>query len=305
MNTDKIKIFLDLAETLNFSRTALNMNITQSAVSQSISSLEKYLGTKLFYRNRKKVSLTPAGRLFYSGMHPVLTQFGKAVIHAREVAQSVKTMLTIGFSGTPYDVYALAELIKDFREDYPQVKVFLENYDYRTLVERLKQGYCDVILTKSEAFSESGEGGFDYQLLAKSRYCVAVSKDYDFKGQQPVSFQDLANERLIFLDPRWCLPVKNALQTKLTREFPEVDYTLANNIVDFSEMIRAGLGAGVASPLAVDPRDQDVRLLPLAQEYTTELGIASLEGHKSEAATNFINWLVKHDLPAMHPIEQD
>lgn len=157
MNTDKIKIFLDLAETLNFSRTALNMNITQSAVSQSISSLEKYLGTKLFYRNRKKVSLTPAGRLFYSGMHPVLTQFGKAVIHAREVAQSVKTMLTIGFSGTPYDVYALAELIKDFREDYPQVKVFLENYDYRTLVERLKQGYCDVILTKSEASAKAAK----------------------------------------------------------------------------------------------------------------------------------------------------
>ncbi|MCD5561079.1 LysR family transcriptional regulator [Lactobacillus delbrueckii] len=40
MNTDKIKIFLDLAESLNFSRTAQNMNITQSAVSQSISSLE-------------------------------------------------------------------------------------------------------------------------------------------------------------------------------------------------------------------------------------------------------------------------
>ena len=64
MNTDKIKIFLDLAESLNFSRTAQNMNITQSAVSQSISSLERYLNTKLFYRSRKEVNLTPAGQLF-------------------------------------------------------------------------------------------------------------------------------------------------------------------------------------------------------------------------------------------------
>lgn len=54
MNTEHLAIFINLAETLSFSRTALNMGVSQSAVSQTISSMEKFLGTDLFYRTRKR-----------------------------------------------------------------------------------------------------------------------------------------------------------------------------------------------------------------------------------------------------------
>ncbi len=64
MNTEHIAIFLNLANTLSFSKTAMNMGISQSAVSQDISSIEKELGTELFYRTRKKVALTKAGKAF-------------------------------------------------------------------------------------------------------------------------------------------------------------------------------------------------------------------------------------------------
>ncbi|WP_201330989.1 LysR family transcriptional regulator, partial [Lactobacillus nasalidis] len=184
MNTDKIKIFLDLAESLNFSRTAQNMNITQSAVSQSISSLERYLNTKLFYRSRKQVTLTPAGQLFYQGMHPVITQFNKAVTHAREVAQSVNTLLTIGFAGSGYDRYAINQLVQEYSKYKPDVKIFLENYDHRTMVSRLKQGFCDVVLTRPESI-DSGIT-LSYQKLLDGRFYAVCSKHYGYAGSRPV-----------------------------------------------------------------------------------------------------------------------
>lgn len=295
MNTDKIKIFLDLAESLNFSRTAQNMNITQSAVSQSISSLERYLNTKLFYRSRKEVNLTPAGQLFYQGMQPLITQFNKAVTHAREVAQSVNTLLTIGFSGSGYDRYAINQLIHEYRKVRPEVKIFLENYDHRTMVARLKQGFCDVILTGPESI-DSGIT-LTYDKLLEARFYAVCSKNYCYMGNSPVTMKDLSKERLIFLDNSWCLPKQNSLQNALSRDLASLDYAVANNMADYTQMISAGLGIGICADFVVDPSDDQLELFPLEKEVTDEIGIVTLKDRKSPAA-DFIAWVKERGLPA-------
>lgn len=299
MNTDKIKIFLDLAESLNFSRTAQNMNITQSAVSQSISSLERYLNTKLFYRSRKEVNLTPAGQLFYQGMQPVITQFNKAVTHAREVAQSVNTLLTIGFSGSGYDRYAINQLIHKYRKVRPEVKIFLENYDHRTMVARLKQGFCDVILTGPESI-DSGIT-LTYDKLLEGRFYAVCSKNYCYMGNSPVTMKDLFKERLIFLDNSWCLPKQNSLQNALSRDLASLDYAVANNMADYTQMISAGLGIGICADFVVDPSDDQLELFPLEKEVTDEIGIVTLKDRKSPAA-DFIAWVKEQGLPPTHPV---
>lgn len=301
MNTDKIKIFLDLAESLNFSRTAQNMNITQSAVSQSISSLERYLNTKLFYRSRKEVNLTPAGQLFYQGMQPVITQFNKAVTHAREVAQSVNTLLTIGFSGSGYDRYAINQLINEYRKVRPEVKIFLENYDHRTMVARLKQGFCDVILTRPESI-DSGIT-LTYEKLLEGRFYAVRSKNYCYMGNSPVTLKDLSKERLIFLDNSWCLPKQNSLQNALSRDLASLDYAVANNMADYIQMISAGLGIGICADFVVDPSDDQLELFPLEKEVTDEIGMVTLKDRKSPAA-DFIAWVKERGLPATHPVTE-
>lgn len=299
MNTDKIKIFLDLAESLNFSRTAQNMNITQSAVSQSISSLERYLNVKLFYRSRKEVNLTPAGQLFYQGMQPIITQFNKAVTHAREVSQSVNTLLTIGFSGSGYDRYAIKQLIQEYRKVRPEVKIFLENYDHRTMVARLKQGFCDVILTRPESIDSSIT--LTYEKLLEGRFYAVCSKNYCYMGNSPVTLKDLSKERLIFLDNSWCLPKQNSLQNALSRDLASLDYAVANNMVDYTQMISAGLGIGICADFVVDPSDDQLELFPLEKEVTDEIGIVTLKDRKSPAA-DFIAWVKERGLPATHPV---
>ena len=64
MNTQQLESFVQVAENLNFARAAEVLNITQSAVSRQINSLEDELGTKLFHRSTRTVALTPAGISF-------------------------------------------------------------------------------------------------------------------------------------------------------------------------------------------------------------------------------------------------
>ncbi|RVU71911.1 MULTISPECIES: LysR family transcriptional regulator [Lactobacillus] len=73
MNIDFLKLFINLAETQNFSLTAKLTNRTQSAVSQAIKSLEKELGFRLFYRDNKQVILTPRGKTFIATCEFYLT----------------------------------------------------------------------------------------------------------------------------------------------------------------------------------------------------------------------------------------
>ena len=65
MNTQQLESFIQVAENLNFARAAEVLNITQSAVSRQIHSLEEELGTKLFIRSTRTVALTPAGMSFW------------------------------------------------------------------------------------------------------------------------------------------------------------------------------------------------------------------------------------------------
>lgn len=79
MNFEHLKVFVNLAETLNFSRTAIEMNLSQSAVSQIISSMENELNFFLFKRTRKEVHLTESGREFYHSIKPLLNVYDKSV----------------------------------------------------------------------------------------------------------------------------------------------------------------------------------------------------------------------------------
>lgn len=64
MNTVQLECFIEVSQTLNFSRAAQNLKMTQPAVSHQINSLEAELGTKLFNRTSKSVELTRDGIRF-------------------------------------------------------------------------------------------------------------------------------------------------------------------------------------------------------------------------------------------------
>ena len=71
----KIRYFVSLAECLSFTQTAAQYDVSQTAVSQYISSLEERLNVRLFDRSQRQVTLTEAGAYYYAQVKSMLMAY--------------------------------------------------------------------------------------------------------------------------------------------------------------------------------------------------------------------------------------
>lgn len=294
MYLEHLTTFVNLAETLNFSKTAINLNISQSSVSQAIASIEKQLGVTLFYRSRKAVSLTPAGSEFYDRIKPWLNEYNKAVQQVQQVQNKQKMNLTIGYSGTPYEHAVVPELVRAFCKEHPQTNVFLENYAHQELKEHLAHGNCDLIFTMPDIIV--GMDNVAYHSLLVGYYCLIVPSEVTI-GPPPISLEQLSQDRLIFLDHRWCPPTQDQLQKEIRQNNHSLDLAYVNNIATARAMVKARLGWGIWANFVSDPNDLDLKKIPLSTKITPDYGVAILKQGSPQAARQFVSWLEKTGLP--------
>src|SRR5437762_4419951 len=137
MQIESLKVFCDLAETESFTKAAQINNVTQSAVSQQISSLEKQFKSLLIERSKKKFRLTREGQVLY--------EYSKQIIQLYESLHSKLQELKDVISGTirvatiySVGLHDLPPYLKKFLKAYPTVNVHVE---YR----RSNQVYDDVL----------------------------------------------------------------------------------------------------------------------------------------------------------------
>ncbi|GHV98082.1 hypothetical protein lacNasYZ03_18400 [Lactobacillus nasalidis] len=294
MYLEHLTTFVNLAETLNFSKTAINLNMSQSSVSQAIASIEKQLGVSLFYRSRKAVSLTPAGRDFYDRIKPWLNEYNKSVQHVQQVQAQQQMNLTIGYSGTPYENTVIPQLVREFCKEHPQISVFLENYAHKELKEHLAHGNCDLIFTMPDIID--GNDNFKYSSLLVGYYCLIIPKESKALPT-PVDLSALGQGRLIFSDHRWCPPTQDQLQKEISKSNPSLNLAYANNIATAHAMVKAHLGWGIWANFVSDPNDDDLVKLPLATNIIPDYGVAILKQGSPRAAKQFVSWLEKTGLP--------
>ena len=100
MNTTQLECFLAVANSLNFSRAAEQLRLTQPAVSHQISSLEDELGVRLFSRTSRSVRLTQEGYLFTQYAGEILRLFNVSRGRVRAVGEETARTLGIGCRNT-------------------------------------------------------------------------------------------------------------------------------------------------------------------------------------------------------------
>jgi len=100
MELRHIRSFLSLAKTLNFSRTAEIMHLSQPALTLQIQALEQEIGVKLFERDRRTTVLTAAGTTFRIEATGGLAQLEQGIQNARLAAQGKLGVVRLGFVST-------------------------------------------------------------------------------------------------------------------------------------------------------------------------------------------------------------
>src|SRR5215469_5786564 len=137
MQLESLKVFCDLSETKSFTKAAQINKVTQSAVSQTVSALERQFKSLLIERSKKNFRLTPEGEVLYDYSKKILQSYGGLQSRLQEIQGVLSGNIHVA---TVYSIglYDLPPCIKKFLQDCPTVNVHVE---YR----RANEVYDDVI----------------------------------------------------------------------------------------------------------------------------------------------------------------
>lgn len=237
MDWDKLRTFHIVAEAGSFTHAGTALDLSQSAVSRQISSLEESLDVKLFHRHARGLVLTEAGELLSNTAKDI---FGKlAMIEARLTdARSVpsgKLRITApGFLGSTW----LVPRIKDLKETYPELQISLL-LDNRILNLSMREADAAIRLYKPD------QNDLMYKSLGKIHFHICGSKSYFKKHGIPTTLKDLSKHTIIgypenvvapYEDPNWLFRKAN-LEINNNPRILQI-----NSLFGISEAVRSGAG---------------------------------------------------------------
>jgi len=135
---EEIRTFVAVVEAKGFKRAADRMGLVKSAVSRRIRDLEDRLGTRLFNRTTRGISLTGAGEAFYERGRKLLADLSEAEDQVSAGAQAAVGRLRVS-APVSFTVHCVAPVMHDFISRHPRLQVHIEEND--RLVDIVSEGY--------------------------------------------------------------------------------------------------------------------------------------------------------------------
>ncbi|SDZ20138.1 DNA-binding transcriptional regulator, LysR family [Evansella caseinilytica] len=269
MHIKQLECFVHLAETLNFSRTAQLLFITQPTVTHQINTLEDELGLKLFIRTKRKVELTPAGVSFYNDIKDILTRTNIAVAKAKNHAKDFRSNLSIGYEGN-IEVRYLPKILSSYKERLPEVHLYLKMADYKQKRNLFTDHKLDLVFTVRENICDIADAG--YIELFIGRFVCVLPKGHALSNKKIIKVTELRNQSLILLDPINCPSEMARIQNNIQLQCPNSTVYFSDSALISDTMIKGGVGIAVM-PDFVCSRDPDLSIIPLDVSDLISYGI--------------------------------
>lgn len=146
MNIRQLQYFVDLSETLNFTKTAQNFYISQTAITKQIQCLEGDLDIPLFHRSKKSVSLTSEGQAYLPYAKKILEDIDLSYKVIEEYRRGKRCTFSIGFIKS-LDDELLLNLLQKIKENYPLIHLQYQAYSRLELLHLFKERKLDAIIT--------------------------------------------------------------------------------------------------------------------------------------------------------------
>jgi DNA-binding transcriptional LysR family regulator len=138
----ELECFVAVAEHLNFSRAARQMNLSQPPLTRHIQSLEAKAGCLLLTRNTHSVALTEQGRLFLEDAREILANLDRTMEMARRASHGETSRLRLAFVGALLDE-RLVRLVRRFRGQHPNCQIQIADLSPAAQLQALKEEQLD------------------------------------------------------------------------------------------------------------------------------------------------------------------
>jgi DNA-binding transcriptional LysR family regulator len=258
MKIESLKVFCDLAQTQSFTKAAQVNEVTQSAVSQQITSLERLFKSLLVERGKRKFRLTPEGDLLYEHSRQILETYAGLQAKLKETSGVVSGTIRLA---TVYSIglHDLPPYLKKFLKSYPGANVHVEYRHARQIYEDIFSNVVDLGLVAYPAHARNLEvvplRNDPLVLICHPNHPLAKRKSLKLKaldGQRFVGFQR-------------DIPTRKALDRLFKEHRVTVDYVMEfDNVETVKGAVEIDYGLAIVprATIAQEVANQTLAALP-------------------------------------------
>ncbi len=272
INYELYKVFYYVASTLSFSEASKKLFISQSAVSQSIKTLERKLGQPLFIRSTKKVQLTTAGQILLKHIEPAMNLIARGENQLLDSNTLGLGQLHIAASDTICR-YFLVPYFKEFHQKFPNVPIKVTNATSLQCVELLEQGKVDLIVTN---FPNAKLNSSYIQKTVRHFHDVfIVNSSYFPLKSGKLSLSELQKYPILMLDRRSTTSefLRNVFLQNHLELIPEAELSSNDLLIDLA---RIGLGIAFIPDYCLAGHGQDLSVVETKQTMPERQMVASV-----------------------------
>lgn len=283
MELRHLRYFVVTAEAQHFTRAAELLGMAQPPLSQQIRQLEQEVGTPLFDRTGRGVTLNDAGRAFLACAQDILQRADAAVRTAQRSARGEVGELTLGFTESASFNGVVTELIRQYRERYPEVEMTLSQGDSETLVAQLRDGAIDAAFVRPPF---ALDGGLTFTQLVEEPLVVAMPLGHALARRKRLTPADLHQETFILYSRKSGYGLsadimaacrQHGLSPRIGQQAPQLSSAV--------NLVAAGMGVAIVPASLRHLRPDGVLYRPFALDWPRAvLGLALRDATGARAA---------------------
>jgi DNA-binding transcriptional LysR family regulator len=251
--------FREVARQLHFRKAAEALAIAQPALSRQIAQLELALGTPLLTRSRRRVELTPAGKILLERLEPVLRTLSGLPAHVRAMAEGQTGHVRVAFTGLAMAT-VLPGILREFSRKHPGIHIELNESPTAAQLLALQ----DSEIACGFFHPDAPTPGLHTHVLLRERNGVLLPADHPLAGKAKLKLRDLAATPFVLFPRAFNTGFYDRILAAFSRagvtpRIAEEVWPRANGI----GLVRAGLGVTFITPSEAKQLPPDVKFRDL------------------------------------------
>ncbi|WP_053226071.1 LysR family transcriptional regulator [Solirubrobacter soli] len=189
----QLRYFVAVARRGSVSQAALDLNLSQSALSEALRKLEVELGVELLERSSRGVVVTAAGAVLVGEAQAAIARFDEALDAARAAAEGTTGRLRVGFEAAGAGRLSTRSRAR-FLARFPHVRVEPRRYDWGGEVAGLREGECDVAFV----WLPADLSGLKSELVAIEPRFAGLATTHPLAARESLSVNELTDEPIMW-----------------------------------------------------------------------------------------------------------
>lgn len=304
MELRHLRYFVAVAEEEHMTRAAAKLGIQQPPLSHQIQLLEKELGVQLFFRQSRRIQLSPAGKIFLGDARAILASVDQATQRIQRFDMGEEGSIRLGFTSSASMHQMTPDLVRVFRETYPLITVEIEEGAAHDLINALEQERIDIAFSRSSVKPYPGIASME---LLKEDMVIAVPVNHPLTQlpNETIRLKDLCHENFIFYQQVNGSGIKESLIEECAKVgFEPRSAQIVYRIIGALHLVASGLGIAIVpkSMQAIQPDSIVYKTFEPSSVITVPLSIAYRDNSSKLTVKRFLalsseftsKWVTSH-----------